>query len=133
MAAIAHSLFLAMSLSMVLSAASTPRDAVTTMAEDLSAENPSGFIRALAPAMEGYVELRENIESLDAAYDASSSIEILEEKEASVLVDWYLELKPKSGVGQLIRRRERIRLDFQRKGKRLQVIRLQPISFFSPR
>ncbi len=127
MAAIAHSLLLLLSLAAV----PLPREVVAEMADELASASPSAFMRNFSSSMEGYADLKENIESLDAAYDFSSSIQVLEEKESSVLVDWYLELKPKSGTGELIRRRERVRLEFRTKGKRLEVIRLQPMSLFS--
>lgn len=127
MAAIAHSVLLMLSLA----AAPLPREVVADMADELASASPSSFMRNFSSSMENYSDLKGNIESLDAAYDFSSSIQILEEKELSVLVDWYLELKPKSGTGELIRRRERVRLEFRTKGKRLEVIRLQPMSLFS--
>jgi len=127
MAAIAPSIF----LMLALAATPTPFEAVATMAEQLSSDNARGFVRMFSPSMEGYEELRRNVESLDAAYEISSSIEILGQKENTLSVDWFLELKPKSGVGQLIRRRERVSLEFQSKGKQLEVIKFQPISLFS--
>lgn len=126
MAAIAPSFLLMLAL-----AAPTPRDIVSNMAADLSNDNPSGFLRAVSKSMPEYEELSTNVNALARSYDIASSIEILDEKESALEVDWFLELKSRAGTGELIRRRERVKLTFAPSGKRLQIKSLQPISLFA--
>lgn len=127
MGAIAHSLIFLLALALP-----APRDIVSKMAADLSSDNPSSFLSAISKSMAGYEELAQDIRAICGDYEIASSIEVLDEKESTIEVDWYLELRPRSGVGPLIRRRERVKLAFGESGKRRVVTSLQPSSLFAP-
>jgi hypothetical protein len=112
-----------------------PRDVVTEMAASLASGNAANFLRPIASTMPDREELARNIRTLTEAYEISSSVQIVTESQSgestTLDLDWFLELKPRAGSGELIRRRERVQVRLDRFGKSWKVTALQPVAFFS--
>lgn len=120
----------ALTLAIAPSAAESARETVADLANALATDNPQAFLRRLEPALRE--EFRRDIEGLCAAFDISSSIDVLREEGGTLEVDWFLELKSRDGVGRLVRRRERVTIETGEVRGQRRVIRLRPRAFFAP-
>ncbi len=131
MGVIARSLLFAAALT--AGAQTIPREVLADLATDLSTENPNGFLSRLTPTFPDREKLREDLGALCARYDVSSSIDILEEAETAIEVDWFIELRERTETsGTILRRRERVRLEFEKTKRGWKVSRMAPVTLFSP-
>lgn len=104
------------------------------MATDLANGLGRAFVKNFAEEMPGFAELSKNVDGLLAAADVSASVELREvNSEASRVVvqaDWYLEMKSKRGISDVRQRREILRMEFAKVGKRWRVVGMSPVDFF---
>lgn len=103
-------------------------------AGNLSADNPSSFIRAVDPQMPGRNLLASHVAALLRGWVVSSSVQIqsFDEELGEALLDWSVHLAPKTPPGVSERRRELLRLKTVRHKKRWRVVQLEPVDFFRP-
>lgn len=124
-------------LSLLLSLAATPRETITAMAGSLADAEPIAFFDSISRTLPEREVLVRDVRALEQEFEVSSSIEVISQSEtdgtATLDLDWYLSLTPRSGIGNLQRRRERLKVEMRREGKTWRVTALQPLSFFSPR
>jgi hypothetical protein len=122
---------------LALALASTPRDTIAEMAGSLAESEPVAFFGAFSRDFPRREELFRNVRALEREFEIASTVDVIESTEengeASLDLDWSVELRPRAGTGQLVRRRERIEVKMRREGRSWRVISLQPLSFFAPR
>ncbi|WP_031499781.1 hypothetical protein [Bryobacter aggregatus] len=110
------------------------REVLAGMATSLSAANFSAFFKSIDKAMPGYPELRQQITGLCEMADISSSIEIQtatgDATHQTALIDWYMNLKPLSERIVNEQRRESLTFQFEKRGKKWIITKIDPISFF---
>ncbi len=108
---------------------------VTDATEALSNGEASNFLDKFDRNMPGYADLRERIEGLVAAYEVGSTIEIAndsgDETSHSIELDWLLILNDRNDLnGRKESRRQIIKCQAKREGKRWKITSLEPIDFF---
>jgi hypothetical protein len=115
----------------------SPRDTIADMAGSLAEAEPVAFFGAFSRHFPDREALFRNVRALEREFEIASTVEVLEIREengeASLDLDWSLELRPRAGTGQLLRRRERLEVKMRREGRNWRVISLQPLAFFAPR
>jgi hypothetical protein len=115
----------------VLALAQTPAGVVEffrILAEALSQKNASDFLDKFDGNMPGYATLRDEIETLLAAADVGSAIEIVndegDDQKRALELDWLLE------IGDHKPRRAIVKVSIERRGKNWKITALEPIEFF---
>lgn len=106
------------------------------MATDLANGLGRAFVKNFAEDMAGFAELSKNVDGLLASADVSASVELREVKvegeRVVVQADWYLEMKSKREIAGVQQRREILRMEFAKTGKRWRVVGMSPLEFFRP-
>jgi hypothetical protein len=104
------------------------------MATDLANGLGRAFVKNFAEAMPGYAEISKNVDGMLAGDDVSASVELrevsVEGARTVVQADWYLELKSKRGIADVRQRREILRMEFAKSGKKWRVVGMRPMDFF---
>lgn len=122
---------------LLLALAANPRDTIAEMAGSLAEAEPVAFFGAFSREFPQREELFRNVRALEREFEVASTVDVIdiseENNEATLDLDWSVELRPRAGTGQLVRRRERIAVKMRREGRNWRVISLQPLSFFAPR
>ncbi len=110
------------------------RDIVAQMATSLSAANESAFFHQIDKKMPGYNRLREQLIGLMGYAELSSSVDIRsssgDEQKQTAKLDWYMSLKSRVEQTVTAQRRETLTFDFEKRGKRWMVTRIEPQDFF---
>ena len=111
-------------------------EVVTAMAAALGVADPGAFLAACDSGMPSYQTLRANISALVAQADIESGIDPVRNEGTDtareVEVDWQLQLIDRSGLQRVTRRRENIKLRFEKRGRKWKVVSLEPVAFFAP-
>jgi hypothetical protein len=106
------------------------------MATDLANGLGRAFVKNFVEDMPGFAELSKNVDGLVASADVSASVELrevnVESTRAVAQVDWYLEMKSKREIADVKQRREVLRMEFVKAGKRWRVASMKPADFFRP-
>jgi hypothetical protein len=117
--------------------AATPRETIAEMAGSLAEAEPVAFFKSISRELPERNVLLENVRALEREFEVSSTVDVISqtetEGEVSLDLDWTLELNPRAGTGQLVRRRERVEIRMRLEGREWRVISLRPLSFFAPR
>lgn len=110
------------------------RDALASVATDLSASNVAGAISAMSKDLPEREELREQLDGLTAAFDLTSSVEIVastgDDKRQTARVDWYLAGRSRTDNAVQWQRREWIDVTFVKEGKRWKIAQISPRTLF---
>jgi hypothetical protein len=111
-------------------------EVVTSMAAALTAVNVPQFMAAFDKNMPDYGRLETNITALANQAEVSSSIEPLTEEgsdqKRAINLDWLLEVRSLEQDGPILRRREVIHCELEKKGRRWKIVALKPLEFFEP-
>jgi hypothetical protein len=99
------------------------------LASSLSAGDVEGFLKPIDRQMQEFGKLRENVSALIALFDITSSVELVSVDAGKVELDWYLELRSKSGAGVAERRRQIVTARIEKK----RILSIAPIEFFAPK
>ncbi len=109
---------------------------VSDLAGALSANNPERFLKALDHNMAGYRQIEQDLNALASNAYIGCSIELLSNSgTASVQtaeLDWYMSLKSQQDENLIERRRTKVTLKMEKRGKKWVVTSLTPISLFAP-
>jgi hypothetical protein len=109
---------------------------VTAMAAALGVADPGAFLAACDSGMPSYQTLRANVSALVAQADVESGIDPVRNEGTDttreVEVDWQLQLVDRSGLQRVTRRRENIKLRFEKSGRKWKVVSLEPVRLFAP-
>jgi hypothetical protein len=100
-------------------------DAVADLASALSEGDAAGVLRAVPKDQE---ELRSNLLALVTRAEVTSSVQVVSAGEGSAELDWYLEIRNRTTLTVVERRRARVRLQHRRR----KLVSLEPVSFFAP-
>lgn len=94
------------------------------------------FLESFDPAWTGLAGLRDQIAALLAVAEVSSSVDLVrhegDEKRQRVELDWALRVQVRAPGGPVERRRERVRAELVRQGKRWRVARWEAGALFAP-
>ena len=117
-------------------AAKETLDGVAVLAAGLSEGNASAFLAGISKSAPGYDSLAAQVRALVEQNEVSSSVSELsndgDDNKRVLALDWYLEVKPKSGGLGMVRRRETIRCAFERVSKKKWIVTsIEPTKFFS--
>jgi len=111
-------------------------DVFASMAAALTDANASGFMKPMDKDAQDYDTLRKNVAALITSTEISSSVEVVkddgDDAKRTVDLDWYLQIRSLLQDGPVTNRRQIIRCELQREGKRWKVVSLKPIDFFAP-
>jgi hypothetical protein len=111
-------------------------EVVTAMAAALGVADPGAFLAACDSGMPSYQTLRANVSALVAQADVESGIDPVRNEGTDttreVEVDWQLQLVDRSGLQRVTRRRENIKLRFEKSGRKWKVVSLEPVRLFAP-
>jgi hypothetical protein len=117
-----------------------PRDEVYRVLADMATDLANGlsraFLKHFLESMPGIDAVSKNVDALLASAEVSASVELREVSADGARVvaqaDWYLEMKSRREIADVKQRREVLRMEFVRVGKRWRVASLAPADFFRP-
>lgn len=111
-------------------------DLFASMAAALAEPNVPEFLAAFDPSTPGLGELKTEVNALVEDAEVSSSVEIIsdsgDDRNHSVELDWFLEIKSEAVGANLERRRQLVRCKLERHGEHWKIVALEPIQFFAP-
>ena len=109
---------------------------VETLASALSDANTALFLKMLDHNMPGYRKLEQDLSALAGDTDISCTIEVISHTETpytiSADLDWYMVLKSQQDENLIERRRTKVTLTLEKKGKKWIVTSFTPLSIFDP-
>jgi hypothetical protein len=107
-----------------------------SMAQALSAGNPTDFLAPFDRRMPDYRKLETQIFALLNQAEVTSSVELLQDQgddqRRRVELDWILEIRSDLPAGPSERRRQLLKAVLTRQGKSWKIVSLEPLSFFAP-
>lgn len=110
-------------------------DVVSTLATALSDNNPALFFKTLDHDMANYKELQREIGALTRDTLISCSIDLIENHGSSTEqqadLDWYMVLRSQEDENIIERRRTRVTIKIEKRGKKWIVTSFSPISIFA--
>jgi hypothetical protein len=111
-------------------------DVVSTLAGALSNNNPQLFLKTLDPAMPGYRQLELDIAALASQNLIGCEVEVISSSGAppseTADLDWYMSLKSQQDENLIERRRTKVTIKIEKRGKKWVVTAFSPISIFAP-
>ncbi|HVN07179.1 MAG TPA: hypothetical protein VMT86_22325 [Bryobacteraceae bacterium] len=111
-------------------------DLFTKIAGALSDDDPEMFVEAIDPNMPHFIDFRNDITALAAQASLSNSIEVLSDKgddmHRTEELDWFLEIVDNAQSHTVERRRAVLKFGLERKGKKWQIVSIEPLHFFAP-
>lgn len=111
-------------------------DVVSLLASALSANNPQLFLSRFDHAMPGYRQLEQAVNALAGDTLVACSVELISTKGTpsaqSADLDWYMSLKSQQDENLIERRRTKVAMKIEKRGKKWIVVSFSPISVFTP-
>lgn len=111
-------------------------DVVSTLASALSANNPQLFMKSLDRDMPGYRDIEQAVNALSSNTYISCTIELISTSGATSLqsadLDWYMVLKSQQDENLIERRRRKVTVKIEKRGKKWVVTSFSPASIFAP-
>jgi hypothetical protein len=108
---------------------------VSTLASALSANNPEQFLQKLDHEMPDYRKLEHDLMALSSDTLISCSIEVLStqgsETAQQAELDWYMVVRSQQDENLIERRRTKVTIQIEKRGKKWLVTRFSPVSVFS--
>ena len=106
-----------------------------TAAESLADDDEQGFFDHFDPNMPGFTELRQSVQTLLAAREVASAIEIVNDdgdaKRRLLQLDWVITTSEKNAVnGQSSTRRVLVKCKLERQGKKWKITAFEPLDLF---
>ena len=121
---------------LALPEASSLLDLFASMAQALSAGNPSDFLAPFERSMPGYRKLESQVFALLSQAEVASSVELVQDQgddqRRRVELDWILEIRSHLPAGPSEHRRQLLKAGLTRRGKSWKIVSLEPLSFFAP-
>lgn len=113
----------------------TPVQAITDLASDLSHGDAPSAIAFFDPSVPRYSEIRGDIEAITAQGDVSCAIEVVSDNEKDGIhtleLDWLISLKPE-GANALERRREQVHAEMRLVKGHWRITAFTPITILAP-
>jgi hypothetical protein len=111
-------------------------DVVSTLASALSDNNPELFLRTLDHDMPDYRKIEHDLNGLTADTLVGCSIDLIANSGSATTqqadLDWYMVLTAKQDVNLIERRRTKVTVKMEKRGKKWIVTAFSPISVFAP-
>jgi hypothetical protein len=111
-------------------------DVVSTLAGALGDDNPQLFLKTLDHAMPGYRKLEQDIVALLAQNLISCTVEVITNSGTPTAqtadLDWYMSLKSQQDENLIERRRTKVTIKIEKRGKKWVVTSFSPTSIFAP-
>ncbi len=112
------------------------RSLIVSLATALSEGNAAEFMAAFDKAMPGYEALWINVTALVRDAAVQSAVDILsnegDDHARAVEADWLLHMTHRTGAGEVVRRRERVKCKAEKRGKKWRIAAFDPPAFFKP-
>ena len=105
---------------------------VSTLASALSANNPQLFLRTLDKAMPDYGKIARDVNALATDTQISCSVDLIAIRGTEADLDWYMVLRSQQDQNLIERRRTKVTIQVERRGKHWVVTAFNPSSVFAP-
>ena len=110
-------------------------DVVTTLASALSDDNLQRFFKTLDSALPGFDQLEHDLTGLASVTQIGCSVDLISHKGTDTAqeadLDWYMVLSSKQDQNLIERRRTKVTLKMEKRGKKWIVTAFTPISIFT--
>jgi hypothetical protein len=111
-------------------------DVVSTLASALSDNNPELFLKTFDHGMTEYRQLEHDITGLAADTLIGCSVDLIANSGSATAqqadLDWYMVLTSKQDQNLIERRRTKVTIKIEKRGKKWVVIAFGPLSVFTP-
>ena len=128
-------LFLLLRLPLLGDAEQDITEVVSTLASALSANNPQLFLKTLDHDMPAYRDLEHDLTALANDTLIGCSIELIgnsgSETAQQADLDWYMVLSSKQDENLIERRRTKVSVKLEKRGKKWVVTAFNPVSIFA--
>jgi hypothetical protein len=105
---------------------------VSTLASALSGNNPQLFLKTLDKAMPEYGKIERDVNALATDTQISCSVDLIAVRGTEADLDWYMVLRSQQDQNLIERRRTKVTIKIERRGKHWVVTAFTPISVFAP-
>jgi hypothetical protein len=111
-------------------------DVVSTLASALSGNNPQLFMKSLDRDMPGYRQIERDVNALSGDTYIGCSVELISNSGTPAAqtadLDWYMSLKSQQDENLIERRRTKVTIKIEKRGKKWVVTSFSPITIFAP-
>lgn len=111
-------------------------DVVSNLCGALSDNNPELFLKSLDHAMPEYRKIEQDVNALASQTLIGCTIEVISNHgtptEQTAELDWYMSLKSQQDENLIERRRTKVTIRIEKRGKKWVVTSFSPISIFAP-
>ncbi len=111
-------------------------DVVSTLASALSANNPQQFLKALDPQMPGYRQIEHDLNALADQNLVSCSVDLIANSSEGAAqkaeLDWYMSIRSQQDENLFERRRAKVTIKIEKRGKKWLVTYFSPLTIFAP-
>jgi hypothetical protein len=111
-------------------------DVVSSLASALSGGNAGVFLKMLDREMPGYRQIEHDITALTADTAINCSIDLIADRGSDAArdadLDWYMVLRSQQDQNLIERRRVKVMVKMEKRGKKWIVTAFTPTSIFSP-
>jgi hypothetical protein len=105
---------------------------VSTLASALSDNNPLLFLKSLDKAMPDYGKIERDVNALAVDTQISCSVDVIAVRGNEADLDWYMVLRSQQDQNLIERRRTKVTIKAERRGKKWVVTAFSPVSVFAP-
>jgi len=109
---------------------------VSTLASALSENNPQLFLRTLDREMPDYRQIEKALTSLASDTQISCSLDLIANSGTDTSqqadLDWYMVLRSQQDQNLIERRRTKVTIKIEKRGKKWYVTAFSPLSVFAP-
>lgn len=105
---------------------------VSTLASALSDNNPLLFLKSLDKGMPDYGTIERNVNALAGDTQISCSVDVIAVRGTEADLDWYMVLRSQQDQNLIERRRTKVTIKVEHRGKKWVVTGFSPVSVFAP-
>lgn len=110
-------------------------DVVTTLVSALSDNNPQLFLRNLDRDMPNYLQIEHDLTGLASSTQIGCSVDLIANSgnatQQQADLDWYMVLSSKQDQNLIERRRMKVTIKIEKRGKKWVVTAFNPVSVFA--
>jgi len=111
-------------------------EVISNLASALSENKPQAFLKILDREMPAYRDLEHSLTALAADTDISCSIDLIANTGSPTAqqadLDWYMVLRSQQDQNRIERRRTKVTIKIEKRGKHWVVTAFTPLSIFAP-
>ncbi len=105
---------------------------VSTLASALSGNNPQLFLKTLDKGMPDYGKIERDVNALAVDTLINCSVDVIAIRGNEADLDWYMVLRSQQDQNLIERRRTKVTIKAERRGKHWVVTGFTPVSVFGP-